>query len=268
MGEEGAVISSRDSLLGVRWTDAVGVIIGFILLGVIGTGSNLLGLPSARADSDLIYQPYGAWNGKKIYLSPARHAAGDLGDECGSPDENRLAFNAAWDATNGNYWGDEYRPSSSGRNLRARGYQVRIGRGTVSTAISRSNSWNATLHIPMHSNADVPNQCGRTNTALFGTHVIYTDGSAREQNLATKLRNQVGAHLDYRSPGTNDRVCRNFADNCTRIKPLAELDQTRAEAAYMESEFHTWNRGHEWLRSSQIWAWRVGVAVDTHLGYP
>ena len=41
-----------------------------------------------------------------------------------------------------------------------------------------------------------------------------------------------------------------------------------APAPYMETEFHTWNRGVDWLYNSPIWAWRFGRAIDNHLGFP
>src|SRR5918995_1839097 len=51
----------------------------------------LLGLENARAD--YIYQPYGTWNGKKIYLSPARHSDAGGRGECQGMNENHMAFN-------------------------------------------------------------------------------------------------------------------------------------------------------------------------------
>lgn len=237
------------------------------LLGALG----LFGIHSdpAYGAGDLRYRPYGgAWNGKRIYLSPARHRDSGSRGECGVKGENTFAFYAAWDATNGTHYGDRYRPDSPWRNLRGRGYKVRIGRGTVASAIRRSNRWKAHRHIPIHSNADVHNRCGRTGTAGFGTWLLYLDGHARAKNLSQTLKNTVGAYSGFTSPGTGDRVCRNIADDCTQVKPLGELKYTNRPAAYMESEFHTWNRGHDWLGSSQQWAWRIAWAVDLHLGYP
>jgi len=217
--------------------------------------------------ADLIYDPYGTWNGKKIYLSPAVHSDSGSRGECGSTGENTMGYNLAWYAANGYYYNDLYNSTSSYRNLRARGYKVRIGRGTVQSAIDNSNAWGSTLHIPMHSNADVYNQCSRTNAASFGTVVIYWSTSSGGPNLASNLKSTVGSYSGATSPGTNDFTCYNPGHPCTTIT-LGELRYTSAVAAYMESEFHTWTTGYNWLNTSYQWAWRVGWAVDLHLGYP
>jgi len=222
---------------------------------------------AAYAADDLIYDPYGTWNGKRIYLSPARHSDTGSRGECGGASENTLAYNVAYYATNGSYYADQYDPYSSYRNLRARGYKVRIGRGTVSSAISNSNAWGADLHIPLHSNADVSGQCSRTTASRFGTVVIYWYTSGGGPDLASDLLYTVGTVSGYISPGTNDYTCYNPGHPCTTIT-LGELRYTSAVAAYMESEFHTWTTGVNWLSDSWVWAWRIGWAVDLHLGYP
>lgn len=237
-----------------------------LVVALLALAAGALLAASAQAQ-DLIYDPYGTWNGKKIYLSPARHSDSGSRGECGGLDENTLAYYLAWDATNGNYYNDAYNSSSSYRNLRARGYRVRIGRGTLSSAISNSNAWGADLHIPLHSNADVYSQCGRTNASRFGTVVIYWHTSGGGPGLASDLLSTVGTSSGYTSPGTNDYTCYNPGHPCTTIT-LGELRYTSAVAAYMESDFHTWNTGYNWLANSQVWAWRIGWGIDLHLGYP
>lgn len=222
----------------------------------------LLQTPASAGDA--IYEPYGAWNGKKIYLSPARHSDTGSRGECKGTSENEMAYNTAWHATNGNHYGGVWDPDSIWRNLRSRGYMVRIGRGTVSSAVSNSNAWGATLHIPIHSNADVANQCSRTDAGRFGTVVIYeSTGPTAGEGLALKLSTRVGQE----SPGTRDYAC-HVSSTCTRFTCLAELCQTKATSAYLEAEFHTWNRGVDFVRAGDFWAWRIGWAVDVHLGYP
>jgi hypothetical protein len=238
-----------------------------VLFVLAGTAVLVLLWVGAVHAADLIYDPYGAWNGKRIYLSPARHSDAGSRGECGSTDENSLGYNLAYYATNGSYYSDAYNPTSSYRNLRARGYKVRIGRGTLQSAIDNSNAWGATLHIPMHSNADVAGQCSRTTASRFGTVIIYWHTSSGGPNLAAKLRDTVGAYSGATSPGTNDFTCYNPGHPCTTIT-LGELRYTVAVAAYMESEFHTWTTGYNWLTQSWQWGWRVGWAVDSHLGYP
>ncbi|HSN89431.1 MAG TPA: hypothetical protein VL025_21890 [Thermoanaerobaculia bacterium] len=169
----------------------------------------------------------------------------------------------AWDAANGSYYNDVYDPNSTGRNLLARGYRVRIGRGTIQTAIDNSNAWGADLHIPIHSNADVAGQCSRTDASRFGTVVIYWSTSTNGQALASQLRSTVGAS----SPGTSDSTCYNPGHPCTQIT-LGELRYTNAVAAYLETEFHTWTTGYNWVYNSPVWAWRIGWGVDNHLNYP
>jgi hypothetical protein len=224
-----------------------------------------LSLEDARAD--YIYQPYGTWNGKKIYLSPARHSDAGGRGECQGTNENHMAFNEAWYASNGAYYNDVYNPNHTLRNLRARHYRVRVGTGTVASAIENSNAWGANRHIPIHSNADVANQCGRTNASRFGTVGIYWNGSPNGRDLARELKNTIGTYSGRTSPGTNDFICYNPGHPCTTIT-LGELRYTNAPAAYMETEFHTWNRGVNWLLDSRIWGWRFGWAIDVHMGYP
>lgn len=237
----------------------------FGLLGLAAGAS--LPADSVRAADDLVYQPYGNWNGYRIYLSPARHTNSGSRGECGDKGENKLAYYAAWDAANTTYWKDRYNPDAPNRNLRARGYKVRIGRGTVSTAITRSNGWPADRHIVLHSNYLAGFTCGNNDAFRFGTHVIYRNGSVKGERLATQLKSALGEYDGLKSPGTNDIICYNPGHPCTKID-LGELRETKAPAAYSETEFHSWNRGYNYLLDSFKWAWRVGRAVDIHLGYP
>lgn len=214
------------------------------------------------AQADEIYEPYGTWNGYKVYLSPARHSDAGSRGECGGNNENTMAYNTTWHAANGSYFDDVYNTTSQYRNLRSRGYRVRIGNGTLQSAIDNSNAWGASLHIPVHSNASGNTNCSTTSSGSFGTVVIYRSGSTRGQSLATQLRDTVGVS----SPGTSDYICYNPGHPCTTID-LGELRLTNAPAAYQESDFHNWNTGINWLKSNH-WRWRMGWAVDVHLGYP
>lgn len=229
-----------------------------VMLGTVLTAS------PARAANDLIYEPYGKWNGKKIYLSPARHSDTGSRGECKDQSENNMAYNTAWHATSGRYYADREDPQSTMRNLRTRGYMVRIGRGTVSSAVSNSNAWGATLHIPIHSNADYHDQCRRTDSKRFGTVTIFkTYGERAGEGLARWL----GGVLGPASPGSRDYACHN-SSGCTRFNCLAELCSTKATSAYLEAEFHTWNRGVDFTAGGYWWAWRIGWGVDNFLDYP
>ncbi len=211
---------------------------------------------------DEIYAAYAPVNLYRVYLSPARHTDSGLRGECSGLDENTMAYWVAYDATTGDYYNDVPNTTSDGRNLTARGYEVRIGTGTLQSAIDNSNAWGADLHIPLHSNSG-PGGCASTNASAFGTNVIYRSGSTSGQALADQLRWSVGPA----SPGTNDYICLNPGDPCTIID-LGELRNTNAVAAYMESEFHSWTIGVNWLWSDYSWRWRIGVGVDQYLGYP
>lgn len=241
-----------------RALSARGVVV--IALGV------LVALPvlAAPATADYVYNPYGRWNGKKVYLSPARHSDTGGRGECRGRSENWMAYKTAWHAANGRYYGDRYDPHSAYRNLRARGYKVRVGTGTVSSAIRNSNAWGAQVHIPIHSNADRRNACGRTNHRRFGTVVIYKSyGSGGGQGLAGLMVRRVGPA----SPGARDYSCHN-SSSCTRYRCLGELCNTRAKAAYLEADFHTWNPGVDFVDRGYWWSWRLGWTVDKFLGYP
>lgn len=223
---------------------------------------------SALAASDLVYNSISSWNGKKVYLSPAVHSDAGGRGECvgsagmGSLNENTAAYRFAYYAASGDYIGSS-KSTSSYRNLRLRGYKVRIGRGTVSSAIQNSNAWGATVHIPIHSNARSEG-CSNTTASSHGTHVIYKSyGSSGGEGLSGYLKNNIGSS----SPGTNDLICHN-SSSCTAFNCLGELCNTSAKAAYLEREFHTWNKGAKWMETDHYNSWRLGWAVDQFLGYP
>jgi len=181
----------------------------------------------------------------------------------GGFNENSAAFRFAYYAASGPFIG-RARTTNGLRNLRTRGYKVRIGRGTVSSAIRNSNAWGATVHIPIHSNAHKRGDCGSNNASRFGTHVIYKSyGNSGGQGLAGHLKTTIGGA----SPGTNDLTCHN-SSSCTSFNCLGELCSTRAKAAYLEREFHTWNKGAKWMKTDQFNTWRLAWAVDRFLGYP
>jgi hypothetical protein len=228
----------------------------------------LMLITNASFAADLIYDPLTKWNGKKVYLSPARHSNAGSRGECrgsagmGSLNENTAAYRFAYYAATGDYVGNK-KSTSQYRNLRTRGYKVRIGRGTISSAIRNSNAWGATVHIPIHSNAR-SESCSNNTANRHGTHVIYKSyGSKGGQGLSEELKKTIGPA----SPGTNDLICHN-SSNCTAFDCLGELCKTVAKAAYLEREFHSWNRGAKWMKTDHYNTWRLGYAVDKFLGYP
>lgn len=237
----------------------------------------LAGISEAHAQgwvpdqSDLLYnQPYTqanvVWNGKKVYLSTARHANTGNRGECLNQSENSLSFSAAiFTAVVEQSGGPLFYP------LRKRGYKTLVGRAKPSAASTRSNNWMADVHIPIHSNS-VSGPCRGNNPFAFftpGTKVAYR--STAGSNLAEKLRSQVGNN----SPGTNDvKVCVKPAPNACACPnafgpcSLLELNSTTAPAAYLETEFHQWNQGANFLKNRWDYTYRIAEAIDSYFGYP
>ena len=213
---------------------------------------------ASEAAASTTYNPYGTWNGYRIYLSPSSQSNAG----CKSYLEKTGMMDAAESATDSPFVNGTYYATPSQRsNLRARGYRVRIGTGTVADRIADSNVWGADVHIPLHSNAPGGTySCSSTSTSGKGTMVMYY--STNGKNLATQLKSQIGSA----SPGTSDKIC---TDTACSGQSLGELRNTDGIAAYAEVEYHTWNIGVDWVRSSWTqWGWRVGAAVDQYLGYP
>ena len=212
-----------------------------------------LGLPhgSPPVAADENYSPP-TWNGKKIYLSPARHANAGGRGECLWANENEMAYAVADGLTHQPY------------GLLDRQYKVQIGTTTYQNAVANSNSWVADIHLVLHSNA-IPNAtgtCASRTGGNRGTNVIYHQNSSAGADLSQRTVDQVGPF----SPGTNDYKCKQ-TDGCTRYDSLFELSATNATAAYSETEFHDWGAGVQFLRRTN-WQTRFGEAIDGHLGYP
>jgi hypothetical protein len=231
-----------------------------VATAVLVVGSGLATAPAAQADE--FYYSYGTWNGKKIYLSPARHSDSGSRGECSGKSENDMAYSTARNGVNGDWYGDYdsdyYDPNGGGRNLRARNYQIRIGTGTIYSAVDNSNAWGSDLHIPIHSNASGSGTCGGS---YGGTVTIYK--SSAGQAFAGQLRYTHEAS----SPGTNDLTC-YVGSSCTQASCLYELCSTTAVAGYLEADYHDWSGATGWLDAGYSWSWRIGWAVDRYLGYP
>ncbi|MBE1874602.1 hypothetical protein [Myceligenerans pegani] len=206
--------------------------------------------PPAAADVD--YNP-GTWNGKRVYLSQACHDGNDgvpggsciTNHGCGGYSENAQSYATALHAING---AQEDRLS-----LLERGYRVRRGTGTLNQNVNSSNNYGADLHLPLHSNAR-GETCGNTTDRDHGTLMMYVSPAGRDCS-DTFVR-----WFGPASPGTND--VRAYRSN------LGELNNTTAVACYLEMEFHTWNKGTNWLLGEEDYSWRIGKSVDEYLGYP
>lgn len=214
-----------------------------------------MGITAPPASADVTYYPGPShnWNGKKVYLSQACHDGNDgvpggsciTNHGCGGFSENYQSRTTALHAITGQ--------QKKRLNLLERGYRVRRGTGTVNQNINRSNNFGSTVHVPIHSNARTEG-CGNANNSQHGTLMLYV--STKGKNCSGKFVNWFGPG----SPGTADR--RTYRSN------LGELNSTTGTACYLESEFHTWGKGVRWLRNEHNYSWRVGRAIDAHLGYP
>lgn len=213
---------------------------------------SLLGAMQSPATADTTYQPGGGWNGHKIYLSVACHDGTDgvpggpciTNPGCQNYSENAESSTMATTTAIGIGTGD---------NLIERGYRARVGDGTLNQNVSNSNAWGADMHVPLHTDARDADTCANTDNSKHGTSGLYLQNNDR--TCATTLRDQVG----QASPGTNDKIV-----------PRDDLGELRANAVacYLEADFHTWNRGVNWIENEVNWTWRVGQTVDLYFGWP
>jgi len=202
------------------------------------------------AHADEYYYP-SVSNGKRIYMSPARHSNSGSRGECNGVGENTMAYWNARDASTG-----------STSSLTARGYTVRLGTTTYQEAVTKSNAWGADRHIVLHSNA-IGNVSCTKNSAAHGTWVIHYETSTTGRALANSIKNAMGPY----SPGTGDRVCANPRDKCISFTAY-ELRYTNAPAAYIEADFHTWDVGADWLWTNLAWQTRIAEGIDAQMGRP
>ncbi len=102
---------------------------------------------------------------------------------------------------------------------------------SVTKSINESNTWNADLHISIHTNAF-------NGQTLGGTLVMIYNNSIENKKAGNSILNAVAPI----SPGP---------DYSLRInKELAELNSTKAVAVYVECEFHDTEEGASWIISS------------------
>lgn len=141
---------------------------------------------------------------KKIYLSPSnqdgnKYAAGNTNEmiQC-----NRIAVSAEYHLKR---HGFEVKKAPEGQNMW--------------TSINESNSWGATLHVPIHTNAFNGSLTGGTLIMLYSTS---------GENL--KAGQAIFNRLAPITPGSDYSIRANTG--------LAELNSTKAIAVYVECEFH------------------------------
>lgn len=198
-------------------------------------------LPGGKAlAAGTTYKP-ATWNGKKVYLSPAKHSPENYGcsNYAESPGARAIAL-------------------ATKDKLVSYGYEVRVGDGDYVANTSDSNSYNPQLHVPIHSNAGT-SDCAGTTASHGGTWVMYV--STAGQSASTAILNAMKAY----SPGTNDKIC---TDTTCSGKNLYELRSTTAVAAYVEAAFHTYGPDMNWLKQSASVGLRVANGIDNYFGSP
>ena len=90
---------------------------------------------------------------------------------------------------------------------------------TMQKTIEESNNWDADIHIPIHTNA--------VNGKITGTLVMVYDNSNKNVQLGKCIYDAVRD------------VCKGTTDFGVKVnKNLAELNATKAVAAYVECDFH------------------------------
>lgn len=208
----------------------------------------MLAATAGSASADLTYTPSSP-NGQKVYLSRACHDRGT-----GACHTNTGCDNYSENAGSSAITSSALSANGGAGGLLDRGYTVRIGTGLTSANIASSNSWKATMHIPVHSNAGTFNCTAPFTASRGGTMTMWysTNGS----QLAQQLLNTIGPA----SPGTNEQIVRRT--------DLGELTQTNGVAGYIEAAYHTYRPDVDWLRSPSTWTWRIGYGIDMCRGYP
>ena len=244
---------------------------GRIAVAMLALSAALAIAPRAHAShtvitaSDTEFAPIGSDNLHKVYLSSPRHSdsgsRGELGWE-----ENINGRHWNYYAATGNYKNGSSSTSTT-RNLRARGYHVRVSANSRDGGYlhnrTASNNWGADVHIATHTNALAGSGTG--NYML----IMVDDATATSSD--TELRSQLDERLGDQVPGTEVLT----TDNSNYTGNLAELSANADYNVYVELIFHDnsdhvdwFGSGGDWGRSVKYHAWRYGYAVDQALGYP
>lgn len=232
-------------------------IIAVIAMVAFFLGLAIVGSNAAHyiVTSDYYYDPYGSWNGYKVFLSSPRHSDSGSRGECSNGYEENIngrRFN--WYAATGDYYGETYQPDSQYRNFRARGYKVAVSQNTRDDGYidnrETSQAWGSHVHIVTHTNAR--NGCPDSVEYLLTMYEHSNDEA---------LAHRVGDGLNDVAPGHWNHWYNSG---------LAELEANRPNGdAYVEVAFHdNWN-SQDWLyNESYKSGWRYGWSVDALLNYP
>ena len=117
--------------------------------------------------------------------------------------------------------------------LKRCGFEVKVGKSgdTMANRCKESDTFNADIHMPIHTNA--------FNGKVTGGTRIFCYSSSKE-NIAPA--NAVQKTLGKISPGTADSVTVNAG--------LYEVNTPNAITVYVEVEFHDTKTGSDWIRNN------------------
>ncbi|MBB4825967.1 hypothetical protein HNO89_003204 [Sporosarcina luteola] len=174
-----------------------------------------------------------AYNGYKIYLSPANHDGIDkFGCDSFSEINNAKAL------------------TTQVKNvLTSMGYAVYIGSGGATANTTQSNNWGSDLHVPIHSNAkgsfNATVDCKNTNLDYGASGTLVMHNVNKSSTAASAVLNR----LKNLSPGRGyDKV---DSDKAIVGSNLYELSATKMPSAYVEVGFHTFRPDMEWMRDQK-----------------
>lgn len=221
----------------------------------------------SAASAQVTYYPdynYPNGNYHRVYLSGASHAPDN--QTClslrGVPSstENDLGWANAWSAADGFSDNDDVYPSTY--DLTERGYTVQVGYDTNQEKVNQANAFGAHVFVPVHSNGGAASTCAR-QASTAGMWGMYRTSDTNSYNLALALRD----YLWSVTPGTADKACQ--ISQCSHYSTLYEMEYSKAPSrAYLETEFHDFEAGANWLYHDISWQHRIAAAIDYHLGSP
>lgn len=123
--------------------------------------------------------------------------------------------------------------------LRRCGFEVKVGKSgdSMQNRCSESDSFNADIHMPIHTNA-------YNGQVTGGTRIFCLNSNGR--NACQAILNELGKI----SPGT--------ADSITYQTGLYEINVPKALTVYVECEFHDTKTGASWIINNTS---KIGEAI-------
>lgn len=159
---------------------------------------------------------------KKIYLSPSNQFSNSYAT--GSTNEMAQCNKIA---------------NATATALKRCGFEVKVGKSgdSMQNRCSESDSFNADIHMPIHTNA-------YNGQVTGGTRIFCLNSNGRKACQA--ILNELGKI----SPGT--------ADSITYQTGLYEINVPKALTVYVECEFHDTNTGASWIINNTS---KIGEAI-------